>query len=173
MMPHHTDRELQILRDFQVRLFLTHRLSQSLFHKSRSTPSFCQYRTNGCLFSMHFGVKLPEFGENRPDCGCHRLMNQTLRQGITYPSCHGVLSEGTLWFAMMRRLMIQTCAPIGNSERPGKRNFFPLGDNGNWLNGKRGIAQSAAKACTTTKNFMFITSFPNHKAGKTQSQTSR
>ena len=44
-------------------------ISQSLIHKSRSTPYFCQYRTNGCLFSMHFGLKLPEIGENRPDFG--------------------------------------------------------------------------------------------------------
>ena len=26
--------------------------TKSLIHKSRSTPFFCQYRTNGCLFSM-------------------------------------------------------------------------------------------------------------------------
>ena len=46
-----------------------HKFRKSLIHKSRSTPSFCQYRTNGYLFSMHFGIKLPESGENRPDFG--------------------------------------------------------------------------------------------------------
>ena len=44
-------------------------MPESLIHKFRSTPSFCQYRTNGCLFSMQFGVKLPEISENRPDFG--------------------------------------------------------------------------------------------------------
>ena len=78
-------------------------------------------------------------------------------QGTTCPDCHGRLSNDTSWFASMRHQTIQTCAPIGNGERPGKRNFFRLGVNGNWLSGRVGIVQSATTVCTTIVNSEFIT----------------
>ena len=95
------------------------------------------------------------------------------RQGITCPYCRGRLSDDTSWFATMRRQITQTCAPTGNSERPGKQSFFRPGDNGDWQGGREGNAQCATTACTTMKNSMFITLSPSPRAGRTQSQTSR
>lgn len=95
------------------------------------------------------------------------------RQGITCPNCHGRPSGDTSWFVLMRRRMIQTCAPTGNGERPEKQNFFQLGDNGNWQDGSGVSAQSATTACTTKKDSTFITLSRSLRAGRTQSQTSR
>ena len=73
----------------------------------------------------------------------------------------------------MRHLMIQSCAPVGNSERPRRRNDSPPSDNGFWPDDRKGGAQSVMTACIMTRNFTFITSLRSRRAGRTLFQTSR
>ena len=140
--------------------------------------------TSGCSFEKFNGARepiLPSHGNGSPGptsigtgrgartSGCLEIP----RLGTTFPDCPGRPSDDTSWFVLMRRQMIQTYAPIGNDERPGKRTFFLLGDKGNWPNGKMGYARPATVACITAKSFTFITLSPRPKEGRTPSQTSR